>query len=115
MQVNNHKKKACFNLMTKHKSIDFERLKNDIQRSSRSFLRQLLPNGRWSGHEYIALNPTRNDRNLGSFRINFRTGQWIDFATGDKGGDVISLFAYIKGMKQIEAAKELKKLVGGAS
>jgi hypothetical protein len=35
------------------------------------------------------------DQNPGSFSINVRTGRWADFATGDKGGDVISLAAYL--------------------
>ena len=38
-----------------------------------------------------AFNPRRADRHLGSFQINVRTGKWADFATGDRGGDLISL------------------------
>ena len=68
-----------------------------------------LPNGKRQGKEYIALNPTRNDRNLGSFRINTRTGQWADFATGDKGGDLISLYAYIKNTNYKASMKQLIK------
>ena len=45
------------------------------------------------GHEYVARNPTRADRRPGSFKINLRTGRWADFATGDKGGDPVSLAA----------------------
>ena len=44
---------------------------------------------------YVALNPTRNDRRPGSFKINIRTGRWCDFATGDRGGDPVSLVAYL--------------------
>ena len=56
-----------------------------------AILRQWLPNGHTIGHEYTARNPTRNDRHAGSFKINVRTGRWADFATGDAGGDPISL------------------------
>ena len=54
-------------------------------------LHRWLPDGHIIGHEYIARNPTRNDRHAGSFKINVRTGRWADFATGDVGGDPISL------------------------
>lgn len=74
--------------------------------------RQLLPGGRLEGREYVALNPTRPDRHLGSFRINLTTGRWADFATGDKGGDPISLVAYLAGCSQGEAALKLGRLIG---
>jgi hypothetical protein len=57
-------------------------------------LARWLPNGTRIGREYVALNSTRADRHLGSFKIlvsGRRAGMWADFATGDKGGDVISL------------------------
>lgn len=58
-------------------------------------LRQWLPNGKQHGKEYIALNPNRNDRNLGSFRVCIRSGRWRDHAIGEGGNDVISLYAYL--------------------
>jgi len=66
-----------------------------------------LPGGRRRGAEYLALNPTRDDRSIGSFAINTVTGRWADFATPDRGGDPISLYAYLHGLSQIEAAREL--------
>jgi hypothetical protein len=39
-----------------------------------------LPDGRREGREWVARNPTRNDKRLGSFKINLQTGQWSDFA-----------------------------------
>jgi len=80
----------------------------------RSLCSRWLPNGRVEGVEYVALNPTRVDRNLGSFRINLRTSRWADFATNDRGGDLISFYAYIHGMRQIDAAKELANQFGVA-
>ncbi|MCZ6497087.1 MAG: hypothetical protein O6924_13020 [Alphaproteobacteria bacterium] len=70
-----------------------------------------LPKGKLVGNEYIALNPTRRDRNLGSFKINIQTGRWADFATGDKGGDVVSLFAYLTDLSQVAAARRLAELL----
>ena len=65
-----------------------------------------------SGLNLMALNPTRADKNIGSFGIHVRTGVWADFATGDRGGDIISFYAYIRGLKQIEAARELAGMLG---
>jgi putative DNA primase/helicase len=36
-----------------------------------------------------------------------RSGVWCDFATGEKGGDYVSLVAYIRGCSQGDAALEL--------
>lgn len=59
-----------------------------------------LPDGKREGKEWTARNPTRDDQHAGSFRINLDTGQWLDFATGDKGGDLISLYAYLNRLNQ---------------
>ncbi|MEA0970613.1 hypothetical protein Megvenef_00580 [Candidatus Megaera venefica] len=88
-------------------NINFSVVKNSLRGHEYTILRQLLPYGKKEGNEYVALNPTRNDRNLGSFRINTTTWKWSDFATNDRGGDIISLYAYIKEINQLTAAKEL--------
>ena len=45
-------------------------------------------------------------------KINVHTGKWADFATGDAGGDIVSLRAYLTGKGQVEAARELALLLG---
>jgi hypothetical protein len=60
----------------------------------------------------VALNPRRHDRRLGSFSINVRTGKWADFATGDKGRDVVSLGAYLFAISQLESARALVTILG---
>jgi hypothetical protein len=77
-----------------------------------SLCRDWTHRGRKSGMEYVALNPTRADTRLGSFRINLQSGRWADFATGDAGGDPVSLYAYLHNMRQIEAAKSLGHILG---
>ncbi|WP_428490285.1 hypothetical protein [Rhodopila sp.] len=77
-----------------------------------ALLARWLPDGRVIGHEYEARNPHRSDRNLGSFRVNLRTGRWADFATGDQGGDPVSLVAYLFRLSQGEAARRLAGLLG---
>ena len=75
-------------------------------------LARLLPNGKRVGAELVALNPRRADRRLGSFKVNRWTGRWADFATGDKGGDPISLVAYLANVSQGEAAQLLARMLG---
>lgn len=65
--------------------------------------------GEYRGREFVALNPTRNDHELGSFSINQDTGRWADFTEDDaKGGDIASLVAYLKGIEQVPAARALE-------
>lgn len=78
-----------------------------------ALLSRWLPDGRVVGHEYEARNPRRADKRPGSFRINVRTGRWCDFATGDRGGDVVSLVAYLFGLSQGDAARQLRDMLGG--
>jgi hypothetical protein len=54
----------------------------------------------------------RADRTPGSFKINLRSGRWSDFATGAKGGDVISLAAHLFGLSQVAAARKLAAMLG---
>jgi hypothetical protein len=75
-----------------------------------SILDHVLPSGEIVCGEYVSINPTRNDQNAGSFRINLETGKWADFATGDFGGDPASLIAYLSGSSQVEAARWLRLL-----
>ena len=59
------------------------------------------------GHELQMINPRRSDGGFGSFSVNANTGVWQDFATDDKGGDVVSLVAYLQGIGNGEACKLL--------
>ena len=68
--------------------------------------------GKNQGREYLPINPTRADTKPGSFTINRDSGAWADFASGDKGGDLVSLTAYVRGIKQGEAADRLAEFLG---
>lgn len=92
--------------------INFPELKQNLRGYELVILHHLLPNGRKQGCEYVALNPTRVDRNLGSFRININTQKWADFATEDRGSDLVSLWAYVRNINQVEAATQILKLLG---
>ncbi len=92
--------------------LSFEAINRAGLASLPALLRRWLPDGRQVGREYVARNPTRADRRPGSFRINVNSGRWADFATGDKGGDVVSLAAYLSGTGQGEAARALADMLG---
>jgi len=92
--------------------VDFKKINHAALPLLPALLKRWLPGGRIIGHEYVVHNPKRNDRHAGSFRINIRTGKWADFATGDTGGDPISLAAYLAGISQIAAAHSLNKMLG---
>jgi hypothetical protein len=92
-------------------AIDFDAINRAASVDGRSLVERLVPGGKFRSLEYRPLNPRRNDHNPGSFSINYRTGHWADFATGDKGGDFVSLVAYIKGIEQSEAATELARMI----
>ena len=71
-----------------------------------------LPGGKFYGREYTVPNPRRADRHEGNFKINVATGRWADFAADAKGGDAISLAAYLFGLKQSDAARKLADMLG---
>jgi putative DNA primase/helicase len=92
--------------------IDFKGINKGALHGGRALLQRLIPGGKFQSLEYIVLNPRRNDKTLGSFKINYRSGIWKDFATGDGGGDLISLLAYLRGVDQGTAARELADILG---
>lgn len=92
-------------------SVDFKALNRLALQNLAAVFACFLPGGITRGHEYIARNPTRADRTLGSFKVNLHTGRWADFATGDAGGDIISLVAYAKNTGQLEAARLVQEVL----
>jgi hypothetical protein len=93
-------------------SIDFDGINNAALSVLPVLVARWLPDGYRDGREWVARNPTRPDRSAGSFKVNVQTGKWMDFATGDRGGDVVSLAAYLGGMGQGEAARNLADMLG---
>ncbi len=92
--------------------VPFDKINRAALARAEDIVCQWLPGGRFEGPEYTVRNPRRADRKPGSFRINVRSGRWSDFATGDSGGDLISLAAYLFGLSQPEAAREVARMVG---
>jgi hypothetical protein len=92
--------------------VDFAFIRNLAFRQCTTLVMAWLPDGRREGDEWVALNPTRPDGAKGSFKINLRTSEWADFATCDKGGDLIALRAYLDGSSQADAAKAIAAELG---
>jgi putative DNA primase/helicase len=97
---------------TKAEWIDFPAVKLAANRAIDMLLSRWLPGGRRQGVEYVVKNPTRSDSKPGSFSINLKTGVWSDFATGERGGDMIDLLVYLIGKAPLDAAREIGDLLG---
>ena len=92
--------------------IDFAEINRAALASLPAVLARILPGGKRVGSEVVALNPRRADRRLGWFKVNRYNGKWADFATGAKGGDPVSLVAYLANVSQGEAARLLAQMLG---
>lgn len=75
-----------------------------------SLLQKILPDGRLTGHEYSCADLSGGAGE--SCKTNIVTGKWSDFATGEAGGDPVSLLAAIRKCTQSEAAGELASIIG---
>ena len=95
-----------------NRHLDFDGINSAALSALPSLLARWLPGGKCHGREYFARNPQRADRAPGSFAVNLVTGKWADFATGDRGGDPISLAAFLFDLSQGEAARRLAEMLG---
>lgn len=93
----------------KTKRPSFAEVKAAAQHSIDRVLAHWLPSGKRvdGGKEYTAQNPTRTDKHAGSLKVNLNKGTWCDFATGEKGGDLIDLVKYLDGCTDVEACNKL--------
>ena len=87
-------------------SINFDELNARLIGHAEHYCHKWLPGGKVKGNSY---RMGGIDGSLGSsLSISLKTGKWYDHATDEKGGDLVSLFAAVHNLKQIEAAKELQ-------
>lgn len=94
-------------------AIPFASIAAALVAQAESIVPQWLPDGKRRGHEWVcgALDGGSGE----SCSINLTTGMWADFATNDRGKDLISLYAAIHNIGQGEAAKRCADLVGTAA
>jgi hypothetical protein len=93
-------------------NLNFQEINKASLQRGQWILNRILPSGRAVGSEWVSVNPKRRDTSPGSFKVNLCTGRWADFATGDSGGDLISLIAYLNEVSQLSAAKKLSEILG---
>jgi hypothetical protein len=91
--------------------IDFAEVKTATLRSLDFVIKWLLSDGKRVGDEWVVRNPTRNDSKPGSFSVNMKTGVWSDFATGERGGDMIDLYVYLNGGSNVQAMNALAEML----
>ncbi|GAB2913842.1 virulence-associated E family protein [Paralcaligenes ginsengisoli] len=87
--------------------LDFKAIADAALSRSETLVPDWLPNGVRDGHEWRCGSiKGEAGRSLG---VNLVTGQWADFSSdGDRGGDLVSLYAAIfTGGEQGKAAREL--------
>lgn len=69
---------------------DLDDIRQGLADRADELARELVPDGRRSGHYWIGRCPWRGDRHAGSFWVNLagakRPGTWKDAATDEKGG-----------------------------
>lgn len=90
--------------------LDFKGLAENLIGRSRELMVEWLPGGGMQGREYTCSGLRGGSGR--SLSVNTETGAWADFAGDVKGGDLISLWAAIQGIKQGEAARELSSRYG---
>jgi len=90
--------------------IDFKSINTAALPRLEGLLPRWLPGGRVEAGEFICASLEGGQGR--SCSVNLATGAWGDFATDAKGGDPISLWAAIRGIKQGEAARELARDLG---
>ena len=72
-----------------------------------------LPDGKKAGHEWeIGDRHGTPGKSLKVHLSGNKAGMWADFSTGDKGGDPVSLVAFIDGVSQGDAARRLAEFMG---
>jgi hypothetical protein len=98
--------------MNDQRRIAFRRIADAALDRAEVIVHRWLPDGRRDGAEWVSRNPTRNDHRRGSFKVNLRTGKWGDFACGDRGGDLVSLAAYLFKRSQAQAALKVADMIG---
>lgn len=90
--------------------IDFAALAEALLRQAEQLVPQWLSGGRRRGHEWVCGDLSGAEGS--SCSVNLNTGAWADFASGDKGGDLISLYAARHGLGNAAAAVELRAQLG---
>lgn len=84
---------------------DYAGLNARLLADAPALLSQWLPGGRFAGHEYVCAGLLGGPG--GSLSINKLNGRWAEFNGQARGGDLVSLYAAVRGITQGEAYRQL--------
>jgi hypothetical protein len=92
---------------------DYAGINRAARANAEAVCRRLLPKGVRVGSEWVCgdLSGAKGQ----SLRVELTgsgAGRWIDFSTGDRGGDFVSLAAAVKKMPHADAARGLAQMLG---
>jgi putative DNA primase/helicase len=90
--------------------IKFDALAKELLSRAESLLEEWLPGGVRRGHEYVCASVRGGEGT--SCSVNINTGMWADFSSGEKGGDLISLYAASNDLSSGKAAVQVARDYG---
>lgn len=90
--------------------IDFRGIAQALLAQAEHLVAQWLPGGRRRGHEWTCGDLSGAEGT--SCSVNLNSGAWADFASGEKGGDLLGLYAAKHGLSMAKAARELQAQLG---
>lgn len=90
----------------------YDATKRDLAARTEQVCRHLLPAGRRNGQEWEVGDTAGNSgKSLKVHLSGDKAGVWMDFANGDTG-DLLDLWASVKGIKVVEAKDEAERWLG---
>ena len=87
--------------------IKFRELADALLARADTLVPAWLPGGTRSGHEWVCGSLSGGAGT--SCSVNLTTGQWADFASDEKGGDLVSLYAACHGLGMGKAALQVAR------
>ena len=90
--------------------IQFAALAEALLTSADRLVPLWLPDGERRGHEYVCGSLSGGKGS--SCSVNLVNGRWADFASGEQGGDLLSLYAAINGLSMAKAAVQVAREEG---
>lgn len=87
--------------------INFQALADALLSNAEQLVPAWLPGGAKRGHEWVCGGLTGGEGS--SCSVNLNNGRWADFATGEQGGDLTSLYGAIHGLTMGKAAVQVAR------
>src|SRR5690606_9088889 len=94
------------------KKLDFKRISSLALAQAETVVSHFALDGKLVNREWVARNPNRDDASAGSFSVIVDTGLWSDFATDEKGNDLVGYVACAQRLTQGDTYKALAHFLG---